>query len=363
MRAKRWEEASTLLERVIQHDATPATLAMALPLLRQIAHATQGTDRELIDAGVLANALLRADRYAEAEQIQRDLMSKLVKQGNYRLASVCAGDLLILLRRTGRLQDALALAEQMAEFTRRAGLGPWTQLVDEGMRLQILNALGHHQEVLDAVQNLRGQLAALPEQSQAEETAIPWNVREALLDTGRTAAMRLEEWETALDLNAEILRFKRQRGAGDVELAHTRFNDYSSLLHQRRFREAREVLEDCRAVYEQAHAILQLCRVFGALADLEYKEGHSAAAVRFQQVGLHYSYQVGQPEDCATSHNNLAEYLQRAPADLAGLRPTEGWHDLRGLNALAHRLAAGITFFQIGSGSLARVTGNLTIEF
>ena len=33
-----------------------------------------------------------------------------------------------LCRGSGRLAEALALAEQMAGYTRQAGLGPWTQL-------------------------------------------------------------------------------------------------------------------------------------------------------------------------------------------------------------------------------------------
>ncbi len=107
-------------------------------------------ERELIDAGKLANALLKAGRYAEAEQMLRDLIDQCVAQGNYRQASANAGDLLNLLMALGRFEEALPLAEQKADYTRRAGLGPWTQLGDETMRLQVLNALGRYQEVLDA---------------------------------------------------------------------------------------------------------------------------------------------------------------------------------------------------------------------
>lgn len=354
LRAGRWEAAATLLERVITRDTTPATLAMALPLLRQVAQSTEGTTEGLENAGVLAKALLKAGRYAEAERMQRDLMDQCVAQGNYRLASNRAGDLLNLLRETGQLQEALALAGQMAEFIRRAQLGPWTQLSDEGMRLQVLNTMGRYQEVLEAVQNLRGQIVTLPEQSQAEEAANPWNVRETLLNTGCRAAMGLEQWEAMLDLNAECVRFMRQRGADEMELARTRFNNYFPLLRLRRFREARELLEVCRAVLEPAHEP-GIGKVLSALADLEDEEGHSAAAVRFEQVALRYRYQSGQPEDYAISHNNLANYLERAPKDLSGLAQA----DLTGLNVLAHRLADAVICFQIGSGGLSTSIRNL----
>ncbi len=345
IRAERWKEASTVLEGMVQRDQSPAALGLAIPLLRRIASATKGTERELIDAGVLATAVLMAGRYAEAEQMERERIAKCVTQGNYRLASVASGQLLNLLMLTGRLEEALQTAEAMAEYPRRAGLGPWTQLGAECQRLQVLNEMGRYAEVLAAVETLRPQLKALPEQSETEETANPWNVREALLDTGRQAAQRLKQWETALTLNAEILDYRRQRGADEAELARTAFNDYGPLLRLKRYPEARALLEGCRAVYERAGYLAGLGRVYSALADLEDDEGNRPAAVRFEQLALRYAYQAGQPQDCAISHNNLAGYLKRSAAAPESV--------------LAHRLAASVIFAQIGSGNLGQVIPNL----
>ncbi len=345
MRAQRWQEASRLLERVIHRDNTPATLAQTIPLLRQIVVATQGTENELMDAGVLANALLKAGRYDEAEKQLRDLIAAGVAQGNYRLASANASDLLNLLKQTGQLESALQVAADMSEYSRRAGLGPWTQLLGETQRLQILNAMGHYREVLDTVQRLRPQMEGLPETSDAEEAATPWNVRETLLDTGNFAAQRLEQWEMSLDLNAEIVKFKIARSADAVEIARMRFNDYGPLLGLRRYRDARALLEYCRAAFEQAHAIYELSAVLSALANLEGNEGNRAAAVRFEQMALRYRYQAAQPEDIAISHNNLANYLQRTGA------AQDEW--------LAHRLACGIIFLQSASGNLGTVINSL----
>ncbi len=227
LRQARWEEASTLLERMLQRDSSPASLAFALPLLRRIAAATEGTERELIDAGVLARALWQAGRTAEAEQMLRDLVARAAAQGEYRTASASAGDLLNLLLSSGRLAEALAAAGEMAGYTRQAGLGPWTQLADEGMRLQVLNAMGRYDEVLAAVEALRPGMEALPLESEAEETANPWNVREGLLDTGRAAAVRSERWEAALALNAEMVEVtrgagRRRAGAGPRPLQRLR---------------------------------------------------------------------------------------------------------------------------------------------
>ena len=128
------------------------------------------------------------------------------------MASVAAGQLLDLLQKRGRLEEALRVADEKAGYTRQAGLGPWTQLADEGQRLQVLAAMDHYDEVLDAVQALRPQMAALPEKSGAEESLQPWNVREATLDTDLSAAVGLERWEDALALNAEIVQVKEARG-------------------------------------------------------------------------------------------------------------------------------------------------------
>ena len=68
--------------------------------------------------------------------------------------------------------------------------------------------MDHYDEVLDAVQALRPQMAALPEKSGAEESLQPWNVREATLDTDLSATVGLERWEDALALNAEIVQDK-----------------------------------------------------------------------------------------------------------------------------------------------------------
>jgi len=161
----------------------------------------------------------------------------------------------------------------------------------------------------------------------------------------RSAATKSARYEAALELNAAIVRVTQSRGADALELAITRFNDYGPLLRLRRFEPARQLLVGCRAVFEAERDLLHLGRVYGALADLEAKTGGRAEAVRFQQIALGYSYQAGQPEDCAISHNNLAEYLKRHGADPASV--------------LAHRLAAAAIRIQIQSGLLPTTLRNL----
>ena len=338
LRQRRWEEASTLLERVLTRDAAPATLAAVLPWLEQIAAATVGTERGLADAGTLASALRQAGRWREAEGRLRALLDSAVQQQAFRLASSAAGGLVNLLKATGRFREALALLEQQQDYTHRAGLGPWTQLGDEAERLQLLVQLGRYEEVLAAVERWRLTLQTLPETSDQDETVLPWNVREIILETGFFAARDLERWETALALNAEVLQSNIARHAPALEQARTRFNDYGPLLRLQRYAEAREVLENCRATFAAENAVIELGAVFSALADLEDKLNHRDRAIALEHTALRYKYLTGDPQNCAVSHFNLANYLWRA----GGLPAV----------ALAHRLAAVIIMFQTASGML-----------
>lgn len=349
LRQERWADARRLLEFAILRDASPGTVATVLPLLRRIVAATQGTETELIDAGVLANALLEAGRWQEAEAMMRDIVRRAAVRREFRTASAVMGFVINILRSTGRSEEAPALVEEKKNYTRSAGLGPWTQLGDEGQRLQLLNNLGRYEEVLSGVEGLREQIRALPEESEQEEAVSPWNVREVILDAGHSAAMGLEQWEAMLALNAEILASKEARGAPALEVARTRYNDYFPLLRLRRYGEARVLLHACRAVFEREKDVVGLGQVFGALADLEDKLGHRGPAVAFEETALRYTYLAGDPEDCAISHFNLSIYLEGAGRDQR--------------TYLAHRLAAGVIVFQTGSGRLASTIQGLAIHF
>jgi hypothetical protein len=345
LRQARWAEASTLLEDMLLRDRSPSSLAFALPLLRRVAEASAGGERELTDAGVLATTLRLAGRTTEAEGMLRDLMARAAAGGSYHQASTAASELLNLLMSGGRLAEALKVAEEKAGYTRQAGLGPWTQLADETRRLQVLAAMGQYDKVLAAVEELRPQMEALPLESEADETVDPWNVRETLLNIGCKAAVYSGRWEVALALNAESVGVKQARGAGALDLARARFNDYRPLLALGRTADGRALLLECRAVFEAERDIEMLGKVYSALAYLEDESGSRAAAVRFEEVALGYKYQAGEPQDCAVSHHNLANYLERQGADPQ--------------TVLAHRLAAAAICLQMRSGLLFSTLRNL----
>src|SRR5690242_3362795 len=108
----------------------------------------------------------------------------------------------------------------------------------------------------------------LPEQAAANETATPWNVREATLNLGAHAAIALQRWQDALDLNAADVASSEQRGAGAHAIARTRFVAHGPLLRLGRLDEAEQLLLDCQQAFEDANDVEWLAKVLSARADL-----------------------------------------------------------------------------------------------
>jgi len=342
LRRHDWNTASILLEDARHRDNySPVTAQTMIPPLRRITEAT-GDPKNLAE---LAAAVSVVDP-GEAETLLRRAYHQATTSSNHSLASVVAGELINLLGDQGRVHDALTLADQKLEHTRQAGLGAWTQLGDQGRRLQILGWLGHHEQVLTDLPALRTRMAELPTQRAANDTVTPWNVRGLILDTGSYSAHALRRWQQALDLNHEITNSKRGRGASAHEIAQTRFNNYSPLLSLGRLAEADQLLRDCQDVYESVGDIPGLGRVYAARAALEDERGHVQDAVELQRSALRLHYVHPYPRDIAAGHHNLANYLSRAPA---GNR----------VEQRAHRLAA--TVLRHLTGDTHHLTGTLRV--
>jgi hypothetical protein len=320
-----WDTAGFLLEQALMRDGSPGTVQAALPALRRVA-AAAGTPAA---TGRLARTLRGVDP-GEAERLMRAAQDAAVGAGDYRNASVDAGDLVNLLRDAGRLVEALEAAGQAADYTRRAGLGPWTQLGDQVRRLQLLGLMGEHARVLAEVDRLRAAMAGLPARPDATEAVNPWNVRETFLNVGLVSALATGDWQRCLDLNAEEAASMRGRGAGVHEVTRFRFNDARPLIRLGRVVEAGRLLADCQRVFEDHADTTALARVLSTRADLEDELGHRQAAADLQRAALRLSYARFELRDIAVGHYSLAKYLGRLGTDRAGQR--------------AHRLAAALLF-------------------
>jgi tetratricopeptide (TPR) repeat protein len=293
-----------------------------------------------------ANAL-RVLNPDQAETRYRQLLDTAIQQQLFGHARVLAGDLINLNLNRGRLEEALTLADQKADYTRRAGYGPWSQPGDQVQRLQILYRQGHTEQVLDTGQELREQMATLHDPHAGNETVNPFNVRELLLNTMVLAARDITmvlaardigHWQQALDLNNDIAASERGPGATDAEQAATLFNAYGPLIRLGRIADARQLLYHCRQVFQDNGDALMLGKTLTAIAYVEDELGHPDRALDLEQDALPYKYLIGDPETIGISHFNLASYLDRA-----GGQPQQ---------AGAHRLAAAVIGYQTGSGGL-----------
>lgn len=339
LRQGAWADLVAVGAIVLHRDPSPRTTAALLPALQQAVDAAQGTDGEASLRRLVARALA-VQRPRDAEDQYRWLLAHADETGDHELAGIVSSDLIGLLTGTGRLQEALQLADHMADQDRRAGMGPWTRLMGEAQRLQILGTLGNYVDVLAHARELVEEMAALPERSGEREAAEPFSVRELILDSGREAALRLGRWADALDFNRKILTSMEQRGAPARAIAQAEFNDYSPLLAVNRPEDARELLYRCRARYEQEGDVDAVAATVSALADVELAVGRLDEAWRLEADALRLKYAVGTPKSIAVSHSNYADILERRGAALE--------------ERLAHRLAAAVISFQTTAGELSQ---------
>src|SRR6202020_3053476 len=128
------------------------------------------------------------------------------------------------------------------------------------------------------VQRLLARMAALDPAPGPDETAVPANVREALLDTGREAALRLGRWIDALNLNAARAASLRARSPPAVETARAIFNDYFPLLRLGRTEQALDLLQECARTFQDARDPAAIGTTLSALADAEHQRGRGDAA-------------------------------------------------------------------------------------
>jgi len=137
-------------------------------------------------------------------------------------------------------------------------------------------------------------------------------------------------------------------GAGEYELALTRFNRYGPLLSLSRLDEAQRVLESCVAVYREVGDLLMEAKALSALASLWYEWDDHKQAAGLERQALVILNRRADPTGRAISHGNLASYL-----NLFGLAG----------EATRHRLTAIVYDFGMGHGqSLARDLSNLAID-
>jgi hypothetical protein len=308
-RQEEWALAAGLLEAAFDRDPSCTTAAAALPHIQRI------VSHEPSAGHVLASVLQVIDP-ARAEAQLSGALASAEADGDHGRAAAAAQRLAGLYLASGRLSEALDHAGRFLDFARQAGLGPWTQVAGEALRLEILSSRGDSDVALDEVRRLRDQVRKLGQpgsESGADDAAERSGVDEVLLGIGRSAAARTGQWKVALELNAELIASMEERRAPLPEITRARFNDYRPLAETGRTGQAIDLLMTCREVFEDTRDSEGLGKTFGAMASIMNADGDTEAAVRLQRDALRESYLAGDAVSIATGYHNLGSYLPHRP--------------------------------------------------
>ncbi len=348
LRLDDYRSAYHVLERALHRDRSAVTRASVLPYVERIVELAAGTPTELAVAGL---RLLAGAHHHDIEgsiSTMRDILEQAEQVKDFGGAHAMAARTVRTLEGAGRLEEALEMTERMSEHTRRAGLGPWTEMGDEAIRLHVLQSMGHNELVLRDAEAMCERMKALPTGGEKVESAPAWNVREETLRLARTAAQALGRFDTAIEFNRMLYESSLMRGATPLELADVAFDGYMPLIHHGRYAEVERLLHGCRDTYEAEGSRSGLANVFGALATLEDTRGRQKQAIAFARRSLRLHYALEHPAALAVIHTNLA-------STLAGEEDDRGY-------VLAHRLAAALIARRIGSNNLGATGGVLGFD-
>ena len=161
LRRGQYAPAGILLDAVLERDSSRAVVALVLPMLQVLTAATSGTVQGSSSARTLARAQ-QLGSPAEAEQRFHILLMEALAKQDYRAASGVMRDLARGYFQAGQLGEALRAAEKALEFTRNAGLGPWTELSIETQRLQVQARMGQAESVLAEVRRMLDRVKTMP---------------------------------------------------------------------------------------------------------------------------------------------------------------------------------------------------------
>jgi hypothetical protein len=315
LRSGRIEDAAEMLDAATDRVLDPKTTNRALGYVRRLLKTTSDPLRM---AALYAKLQSRSDPQA-AMQTLRDVIKDSRAAKRFDLASIALTECAHIYLDDGNLDEALELARAAREMSGLAGYGPWTEIADQCLELNILDGMGDPGKGAGYVLALAEVADAMPDDCGMPERATPVSVREVVLSTALHAVCAERDWDVAMDICERIDRLLAQREASAHERARLRLNSASVLLKQDRAVEADEVLQQCQAVFEDAEDIALLGEVFRLRAEVQETLKRADDALTMAQAGLRYSYRRFKPGELAAGHDAVASYLADAgyPAPIA----------------------------------------------
>ena len=351
VQAEAWDRLGGFASGVVTSARDPRLLAGLLPHLEAAADAAPEGKPRWRCLCFLADALDNAGRHDVSlpffEQAATQARAVAEAGGeNARQAwsdvATITGNWAAALMMNGDLDASRRRHLDSAEASRKAG-DPAINVIGrelEALRIDIMQ--GKAAEALPQVEEGLHQVEAWWQQHRTGQSVPDAPDPEFLarafitaLDIATHAHFALEDWESALPRVDAILEVKRALERPAEHIAGDRLNRANVLLHLGRFGEAKAELEACLQIFQNdptrsATTLSSLANLFGGQGDVDQ-------AVTQQRRALALREQLPGPEGRATSHNNLANYLERrgTPPDLA----ESPRHQLA---SLVYRLVAGL---------------------
>lgn len=155
------------------------------------------------------------------------------------------------------------------------------------------------------------------------------------LEISAEAYLAQENWDAVLQRLDSILEMHSILGLRGDHGAFYRMSRANVLVRLKRFLEARVELEDCLRIFHGNPT--GQAKTLNALADLFDEQGDVTQAITQSRRALAICENLPAPSDRALSHNNLANYLQRAGISTAGDEA-----DRHRLAALVYLIDAGL---------------------
>jgi len=315
VRAGAFDQLGAFASRLVSSTRDPRLLTSMLPHLEIAASAAPAGNARWPCRTYLADALKNAGRPDASLSVYREAAQE-AEAAQYRSdLAVITGSWALALGDTGDLEASRNKQLESAEWARKAGLEINAVASElEAYRIDIIQ--GRPEEVLPEVEARLARIEAWFQRAQDGETVREAPDREFLrrcyisaLDIAKEAHFAMEQWDKALTRIDRMIELKRGARLPEHEIARSRMNRANVLRRLKRLEEAETELEDILPIFEGDH--LMKAKVLSSFASVFDAKGDSRQAAEQERRALAIYNQQQDPADRATSHANLAVYLDR----------------------------------------------------
>jgi tetratricopeptide (TPR) repeat protein len=349
--AKAWDRLGSFASDVVTSARDPQQLAALVPYLEDAANSAPAGEPRWYCLCYLADALrlgghpdeslrhyeqaggeARAVAEAGGEDSRNDWGAFAAISGNWANA----------LLAVGQLDAARQRQLDSAEASKNAGR-PAIHVVGselEALRIDIMQA--NAAEALPQIESRLTQVEAwwkmqqsgqpVPEAPDAESLARAYV---GALDIAKDAHVAQKDWPAALRRIDAIIEVKRALKRPEEDITDTRMNRAIVLGRISDFAKAKTELEACLTIFQNDPT--RSSRVLNSLAALFDGQGDIPQAIAQERRALARLEILPDPSNRASSHNNLATYLERS-----GTTPELAESHSHQLAALIYRLVAGL---------------------